>query len=186
MGVSLVLVALSLGWLGHLPAVGGEAAYTWAELFAQDEEGFRVQPPVSPAHRYNHASLYDAKRQAVLVTYGYFFDHRNHRPTYPRDVWMYELTARTWRRLSDDAGPSGRYGHAIAWLSTYMYHNGMYELRVLSEAAAVEVPLPRRSRAAAERVTVRIGLATAVICLLFGLWFYLRLNPHRRVPLKQA
>eukprot|EP00049_Salpingoeca_infusionum_P013330 m.248391 g.248391 ORF g.248391 m.248391 type:complete len:153 (+) comp15415_c1_seq2:131-589(+) len=83
----------------------------WVELAKQDNdfEGHNV-----PSHRYNHGCVWDAKRNQMVIFMGYFYDHRNRRPTFCDDVWAYSLEQSTWALLAKAQGPSARYGHVVA------------------------------------------------------------------------
>eukprot|EP00049_Salpingoeca_infusionum_P013333 m.248462 g.248462 ORF g.248462 m.248462 type:complete len:199 (+) comp15415_c1_seq9:158-754(+) len=50
----------------------------------------------------------------MVIFMGYFYDHRNRRPTFCDDVWAYSLEQSTWALLAKAQGPSARYGHVVA------------------------------------------------------------------------
>ena len=81
----------------------------WAYSIA-DRRWTEIQPSGTlPPARSGHTLIFDAGRNRLVAFGGQasgFFS----------DVWAFDLTRRTWSRLSaDDAGPTKRYGHSAVY-----------------------------------------------------------------------
>ena len=63
--------------------------------------------PLPPA-RFGHTTIFDTKRQRVILFGGQASGFFN-------DTWAYEIGANRWVQLTQDEGPSRRYGHSAIY-----------------------------------------------------------------------
>ena len=110
------LLALIPPWI---PATGKVTKVNvWTEEYPQDYSFYDLDGAIAvPAHRYSHAAIDDRDRGRMVVSLGYFYDHRNHRPTWLADTWGFSYHLRRWTLLHDGVralAPSPRYGHTAS------------------------------------------------------------------------
>eukprot|EP00047_Mylnosiga_fluctuans_P015252 m.44695 g.44695 ORF g.44695 m.44695 type:complete len:393 (-) comp5838_c0_seq2:1413-2591(-) len=108
-------------------AVRGDYSY-WREESPQFFNFYELEHvDRQPAFRYCHGAVSDDARGRMVVTHGYFYDHRLHVPTWLADTWAFHFTSRTWARIHDGTGeaPSLRYGHlTVLTGNTMILHGG--------------------------------------------------------------
>eukprot|EP00048_Salpingoeca_helianthica_P020672 m.7868 g.7868 ORF g.7868 m.7868 type:complete len:394 (+) comp5113_c0_seq1:52-1233(+) len=76
-----------------------------------------------PATRYSHCAVADPSTNTMYISHGYFYDHRNHRPTWLADTWAFAVEDGSWRQVhvESDAAPEHRYGHACILYQRKIY-----------------------------------------------------------------
>lgn len=86
---------------------------SWTVLAPQEFEFYLPEHAGRvPAVRYSHTAVYAPSLDAMVVTHGYFFDHRLHHATWLADTWGFMFANSSWTRLhTGEGGPSARYGH---------------------------------------------------------------------------
>jgi N-acetylneuraminic acid mutarotase len=76
-----------------------------------------------PATRYSHCAVADPETNSMYISHGYFYDHRNHHPTWLADTWAFDVEEGSWGLVhaGNDAAPEPRYGHACVFFERKIY-----------------------------------------------------------------